>query len=44
VNGDVTTGTLAAGLESQSAVRHLRLRVESGVALEAQLTPFAPDQ
>jgi len=44
VNGDVATCALAAGLEPQSSVRHSGLVVKAGVALQAKLAAFAPDQ
>ena len=44
MNRHMAANTFAAGLESQAAVRHLRLRVKSGVALQAELAAFAPHQ
>jgi hypothetical protein len=44
VNGHVAANAFSARLKSQPAVRNLRLRVKSGVALQAQLAAFAPHQ
>ena len=40
----MAASAFTAGLKSQSAVRHGSLRMESGVALQAELTAFAPHQ
>lgn len=44
MHGDVAAHTFAAGLESQAAVRHLRLGMKSGVALQAELASLAPHE
>jgi hypothetical protein len=44
VNGGVAPHTLSTGLETQTAMRHCRLAMKAGMALQAQFAPFPPDQ
>lgn|SRR6185295_6564330 len=44
VNGDVATHAFATGLETQPAMRYRVLFMNSGMALQAQLAPFPPNQ
>jgi hypothetical protein len=44
VNRDVATGTLAAGLKTKAAMGNSWFVMKSGMALQAELSPFAPHQ
>jgi hypothetical protein len=44
MNRDVTSRALAARLETQPAMRRLSQQMETGMALEAKLSAFSPNQ
>ena len=44
MHGDVAANAFAGGLETQAAVRNLRLRVKAGVTLQTELARFAAHQ